>query len=64
MEPLLTLNQLATRLGLPSKWLRVEATAGRIPCLRVGRKLRFNQRAVEGALSQRASESNGTASAI
>jgi hypothetical protein len=35
-------------------WLRQEALAGRIPCLRVGRKLLFNAEAVKAALYERA----------
>jgi excisionase family DNA binding protein len=53
---LLPLNRLAARLRLPSDWLRAAALAGRIPCLRVGRRLLFNAEAVERALAQIAAE--------
>jgi excisionase family DNA binding protein len=54
MGRLLNLGQLALVLRLPRDWLRAEAEAGHIPCLRVGRRLRFNVSAVEDALSERA----------
>src|SRR5262249_26003685 len=38
-EQLHTLGGLAALLGLPRKWLRKEALARRIPCVRVGRRL-------------------------
>lgn len=52
---LLTLAELATYLRLPRLWLRDEAIAGRIPSLRIGRRLRFDASAVEAALLRRAS---------
>lgn len=57
MEPnsLYTVRELATKLRLPVGWLKTEAQASRIPHLQVGRKLLFNLRAVEQALSERAS---------
>lgn len=51
---LLTLPRLARSLRLPVAWLRAEADAGRIPCLRIGRKRRFSLEAVERALLERA----------
>jgi hypothetical protein len=45
---------LAARTHLPAAWLRAEALAGRLPCLRVGRKLLFNVEAVRAALYERA----------
>jgi hypothetical protein len=41
------LTGLSARLRLPREWLRQEALAGRIPCLRVGRRLLFNVEAVD-----------------
>jgi hypothetical protein len=53
--PTLTnLHGLAAALRLPRNWLRREALAGRIPCLRIGRKLLFERDSVERALAQRA----------
>jgi hypothetical protein len=45
------LHRLAARLRLPSEWLKAEADAGRIPCLRVGRRTLFNPEAVERAIA-------------
>jgi hypothetical protein len=60
---LLPLNRLAARLRLPSKWLRAEAEAGRIPCLRVGRRLLFNADAVGRALAEQAGQKQEAAHA-
>jgi excisionase family DNA binding protein len=57
VSDLFTLHQLAVRLRLPREWLREEALAGRLPCLRVGRKLLFNLSAVERDLAERAATS-------
>jgi hypothetical protein len=54
VENLLSLPRLAAQLRLPREWLRAEALAGRLPCLRVGRKLLFNLSAVERELAERA----------
>lgn len=64
-RPPVRLLTLARDLNLPSAWLRDEALAGRIPCLRVGRTLLFNLDAVRKALDERAasadaSENGGT----
>ena len=53
----INLTGLAVQTGLPREWLRREALGGRIPCLRVGRKLLFNAAAVEAALAERAANS-------
>lgn len=63
-EVFLPLHRAASRLGVPSSWLRTEALAGRVPYLRVGRRLLFNPAAVEGVLLDRASqEAKGIADA-
>jgi hypothetical protein len=54
MHAIQSLHQLATSLRLPATWLKREALAGRLPCLRVGRSMRFNVASVEQALAQRA----------
>ena len=59
MEALTNLAGLSARLRLPPDWLRAEALAGRIPCLRVRRKLLFNPDAVEKALAERAADRQG-----
>lgn len=53
-EAFLPLRRAAARLGVPAAWLRAEAHAGRVPHLRVGRRLLFNTAAVEAVLSDRA----------
>jgi hypothetical protein len=57
---LATLIELADLLRLPADWLREEALAGRIPCLPVHGKLRFNPQAVEQTLASRAATSLAT----
>ena len=56
---LLTLPELADATRLPLRFLREEARAGRIPALDTGHRLRFNLRAVESVLLDRAGK--GTA---
>ena len=41
-------------LGLTAKWLRAEAAAGRIPCLRAGKRFLFDREAVINTLAKRA----------
>src|SRR5262249_9936601 len=53
-QELFNLNRLATYFRLPRDWLKAEAIAGRIPCLKIGRKFFFNVKAVEAALAERA----------
>ena len=49
-----TLNQLSRRTSLPAAWLKKEADAGNLPCLRVGRRYLFSPEAVNRALLERA----------
>jgi hypothetical protein len=59
MSELHTTRTLAKRLqrfGVTRAWLKSEAEAGRLPCLRVGRRLLFDADAVEAALLTRARE--------
>ncbi|MHB1157674.1 MAG: hypothetical protein ACYC26_12675 [Phycisphaerales bacterium] len=56
---LVNLSGLARRLrrfGLSKQWLKAEAEAGRLPCMRIGRRLLFSIGAVEAALIRRAAE--------
>ncbi len=53
-EAFLPLRRAATRLGVPAAWLRAEARAGRVPHLRIGRRMLFNLAAVESVLLDRA----------
>jgi hypothetical protein len=50
---LLTLNRLSERTGLPTAWLRREADAGHLPCIRAGRLRMFDLAAVLKALAER-----------
>jgi hypothetical protein len=54
VNELVTLHRLAMHMRLPRQWLRAEALSGRLPCLRVGRKLLFNLPTVESMLAERA----------
>lgn len=49
----LRLNQLAHATRLPAAWLKREADAGNLPCVRAGRRLMFNLDAVLRALGER-----------
>jgi len=51
---LLPLNIVARRLRVPVRWLRAEAEAARIPCLRACNQFLCDVAAVEAALLQRA----------
>jgi hypothetical protein len=55
-ESFLPLRRAAVRLGVPAAWLRAEADAGRVPHLRVGRRLLVNPQAVERVLLERAQQ--------
>ncbi|MFA9477116.1 helix-turn-helix domain-containing protein [Phycisphaerales bacterium AB-hyl4] len=55
-QSLQTAKEVARDLGIPAKWLRDEARDGRIPHIKIGRRIRFNGVAVERALLQRAAE--------
>jgi hypothetical protein len=51
MNELLSVSRMARRLGVTQQWLRVEAEAGRVPCLRAGRRLLFAPIPVQDALA-------------
>ena len=50
---LVPINVAARWLRVPVKWLRDEAAAGRIPCLRAGKAILCDFAAVEAALLER-----------
>lgn len=50
---LLTLNALSERTGLPAAWLKREADAGRLPCIRAGRRRMFDLAAVMKTMADR-----------
>jgi hypothetical protein len=47
---------MARRLRVPAKWLREEADAGRVPCLKVVNAYLFNPAAVLEALAVKAAK--------
>ena len=55
-ENLHNLYGLSRKLNLPVKWLKEKAIKGQIPCLRIGRRFRFNIEAVEAALLEKAAK--------
>jgi excisionase family DNA binding protein len=55
----LNLREMANALKVPLGWLKEEAAAGRIPCVRAGRQFLFNRDAVENVLAERAAKGEG-----
>jgi hypothetical protein len=53
---LLPLGRMARQLHVTAEWLRAEADAGRVPCVKAGSRFLFSPAAVERALVERASE--------
>lgn len=51
--PYRTAIELSNELGLPLAWVKAQAKEGRLPCLRIGRQLRFDVPAVCEALERR-----------
>jgi hypothetical protein len=56
---LLPLGPTARLLGVPSGWLRAEADAGRLPCLRAGAIYLFDVDTIERLLLERARQGCG-----
>jgi hypothetical protein len=54
---LLPLGLTARALAVPATWLRAEADAGRLPCLRAGKAYLFDVGLVERLLLERARQS-------
>jgi hypothetical protein len=54
---ILQLGPMARRLRVTNGWLREEADAGRVPCLKAGTRYLFVPDAVERSLAERASQS-------
>lgn len=52
-QKLLSLHELSERTGLPVAWLKREADAGRLPCVRAGRRMFFDAEAVRQVLVDR-----------
>jgi len=51
---ILQLGPMARRLRVTVGWLRAEAEAGRVPCVRAGDRFLFSPAAVEAVLARRA----------
>lgn len=51
-QQLFSIHGLSLALQLPRIWLANEADAGRIPCLRIGRRRLFNLEAVRRVLAE------------
>ncbi len=64
MSELLSLPRAARRFGVSARWLKAEAIAGRVPCLRADSRFLFDADAVTTALRERAARETGTASRI
>ena len=54
MNELLSLSRMARRLGVTQEWLRHQANADKIPCLKAGKRYLFNPIAVQEALAAKA----------
>ena len=52
MTRLLTVDEVAERLGVTKDWVWAQARAGRIPHVRLGRYRRFREEAIDAWLQQ------------
>jgi hypothetical protein len=50
---------MARRLRVPARWLRAEADAGRVPCLKAENAILFDADEVERVLLRRARQGGG-----
>ncbi|MCK4873579.1 MAG: hypothetical protein KAS72_12725 [Phycisphaerales bacterium] len=53
------LDQVARALRVPTRWLRSEAEAGCVPCLKAGNRYLFDLPSVEAVLLERARKGKG-----
>ena len=51
-EPLLNVAQAASLLNVRESWVRAAARTGRLPCVRVGRHLRFSREQLQQWLGE------------
>ena len=51
-ERLLTANEVAELLSVPVSWVRESTRSGAMPCVRLGRYVRFDLAAVEAWLEE------------
>ena len=54
MSDLCGLSRMARRLGVAQQWLRDQADAGKVPCIKAGRRYLFNPAAVQETLATKA----------
>ena len=59
VKDIVTLDELACRMGLSKRWLHREAVEHRIPSLKAGQRRLFNVEAVSETLAARAAEPEG-----
>jgi excisionase family DNA binding protein len=55
---LVTMPTLCSSLKLPLKWVRRETVAGRLPAIRVGKRVLFNVQAIQEFLRDQAAPKN------
>jgi hypothetical protein len=53
VSPLKPLKTIARQIGVPAAWLRREADAGRVPFLRIGRRLLGDAEAIRKLIADR-----------
>lgn len=58
-EPLLNVEQAAALLNVRPSWVRDATRAGRLPCIRVGRHLRYTRPMLEQWAAQHRIENTG-----
>lgn len=53
MKPLLDYAAAAQALGISEPWLKKETQAGRVPCVRLGRAVRFSEENLDAIVAAR-----------
>ena len=56
MTDFLNLARLARRLGVTQQWLREQADAGHLPCIKAGNRYLFDPEAVDAVLKEQAKQ--------
>ena len=56
MSDLFCLSRMARRLGVTQRWLRDQADAGKVPCIKADRRYLFNPAAVQETLATKAAQ--------
>lgn len=60
-EPLFDCSRAAALLGVRVSWVRDAARSGALPCLRIGRHLRFSRSMLEAWLAEQAEQASRSA---